>query len=96
VSILLIVIPLLWPVMDQMGVDGIWYGVLAMKATAIGLIAPPVGINVFVASGISKHVSAERIYQAIMPFFIVEIIVIAVLIAFPSISTFLPDLMLGG
>jgi C4-dicarboxylate transporter DctM subunit len=95
ISILLIVIPLLWPVMDGMGVDGIWYGVLAMKATAIGLIAPPVGINVFVAAGISKHVSAERIYQAILPFFIVEIIVIAVLIAFPAISTFVPDLMLG-
>lgn len=95
VSILLIVIPLLWPVMDQMGVDGIWYGVLAMKATAIGLIAPPVGINVFVASGVSKHVSAERIYQAILPFFLVEIVVIAVLIAFPAISTFLPDLMLN-
>lgn len=95
ISILLIVIPLLWPVIDQMGVDGIWYGVLAMKATAIGLIAPPVGINVFVAAGISKHVSAERIYQAILPFFIVEIIVIVVLIVFPGISTFLPNLMLG-
>jgi C4-dicarboxylate transporter DctM subunit len=68
---------------------------LAMKATAIGLIAPPVGINVFVASGVSKHVSAERIYQAIMPFFIVEVLVIAVLIIFPGISTFLPDLMLN-
>jgi len=95
ISILLIVIPLLWPVMDQMGVDGIWYGVLAMKATAIGLIAPPVGINVFVAAGMSKHVSAERIYQAILPFFLVEIVVIAVLIIFPGISTFLPDLMLN-
>jgi C4-dicarboxylate transporter DctM subunit len=95
VSILLIVIPLLWPVLNQMGVDGIWYGVLAMKATAIGLIAPPVGINVFVASGVSKHVSTEGIYKAILPFFLVEIVVIAVLIAFPQISTFLPDLMLG-
>jgi C4-dicarboxylate transporter DctM subunit len=95
VSILLIVIPLLWPVIDQMGVDGIWYGVLAMKATAIGLVAPPVGINVFVASGVSKHVSVERIYRAVLPFFIVELVVIAVLIMFPGISTFLPNLMLG-
>lgn len=95
ISILLIVIPLLWPVMDQMGVDGIWYGVLAMKATAVGLIAPPVGINVFVAAGMSKHVSAERIYQAILPFFVVEVLVIATLIVFPGISTFLPNLMLG-
>jgi len=93
ISILLIVIPLLWPVLDQMGVDGIWFGVLAMKATAVGLIAPPVGLNVFVASGVSKHVSAERIYQAILPFFIVEVLIIAVLIIFPGISTFLPDLM---
>jgi C4-dicarboxylate transporter DctM subunit len=96
VSILLIVVPLLWPVIDQMGVDGIWYGVLAMKATAIGLVAPPVGINVFVASGISKNVSAERIYQAVLPFFIVELVVIVVLILFPGIATFLPDLMLSA
>lgn len=96
VSILLIVVPLLWPVIEQMGVDGIWYGVLAMKATAIGLVAPPVGINVFVASGVSKHVSAERIYQAVLPFFIVELVVIALLISFPGIATLLPDLMLGS
>jgi TRAP-type C4-dicarboxylate transport system permease large subunit len=96
VSILLIVVPLLWPVIDQMGVDGIWYGVLAMKATAIGLVAPPVGINVFVASGISKHVSAERIYQAVLPFFIVELVVIVLLILFPGIATFLPNLMLSA
>jgi C4-dicarboxylate transporter DctM subunit len=95
VSILLIVVPLLWPVIDQMGIDGIWYGVLAMKATAIGLVAPPVGINVFVASGVSKHVSAERIYQAVLPFFIVELVVIVLLILFPDIATFLPNLMLG-
>lgn len=95
VTILLIVLPLLWPVLDQLGVDGIWYGVLAMKATSLGLIAPPVGINVFVASGVSKHVSTEGIYKAILPFFLVELVVIALLIAVPQISTFLPDLMLG-
>lgn len=94
-SILLIVIPLLWPVIDQMGVDGIWYGILVMKATSIGMIAPPVGLNVFVASGTSKHASADGIYKAILPFFIVEILVIATLIIFPNLSTFLPNLMFG-
>ncbi len=95
-SIMLIVLPLLFPVIDQMGVDGIWYGVLVIKATSLGLIAPPVGINVFVASGVSEHVSADKIYRAILPFFIVELIVIAVLIIFPPISTFLPNLMFGS
>lgn len=94
-SIMVIVIPLLWPIMSALGVDGIWFGILVVKAVEIGLVTPPFGLNVFVVSSAAPGVKPERVFAAVMPFVLAEFIVIAILMIFPQILSFLPNLAAG-
>lgn len=91
-SIMIIVIPLLWPVLDALGVDAIWFGILTVKAVEIGLVTPPFGLNVYVVSSAAPGVRPERVFAAIMPFVLAELIVIAILMLFPQIVSFLPSI----
>ncbi len=88
-SIMLITVPILAPVAIELGFSGVWFGVLVLKLIEIGLITPPVGINIFVVSGIVKE-PAERIFRAVTPFILLDIAVTAVLFIFPDIILFLP------
>lgn len=88
-SIMLITVPILAPVAVELGFSGVWFGVLVLKLIEIGLITPPVGINIFVVSGIVKE-PAERIFRAVTPFILLDIAVTAVLFIFPDIILFLP------
>ncbi|SDS14455.1 TRAP transporter large permease [Agrococcus carbonis] len=92
ISIMVIVIPLLWPILDTMGVDGVWYCILVVKAIEIGLVTPPFGINVFVASGLRKDITPEGVFRAVLPMVLAEFVVIAILLLFPDLVTFLPNL----
>lgn len=89
---MVIVIPLLWPILDTMGVDGVWYCILVVKAIEIGLVTPPFGINVFVASGLRKDITPEGVFRAVLPMVLAEFVVIAILLLFPDLVTFLPNL----
>ncbi|MGB3413450.1 MAG: TRAP transporter large permease subunit, partial [Microbacteriaceae bacterium] len=91
-SIMVIVVPLIYPIISALGVNGIWFGILTVKAMEIGLLTPPVGVNVFVASGISKDVTAAGIFKAITPMYLTEVAVIIILIVFPDLVTIIPDL----
>jgi C4-dicarboxylate transporter DctM subunit len=91
-SIMLLTIPTIAPILLGLGIDGIWLGILVLKAVEIGTITPPVGINVFVLSGIDKKLRIERIFRDLIPFVVLDLILTAVLFAFPAIVTFLPDL----
>ncbi|OAV62860.1 TRAP transporter large permease [Enteractinococcus helveticum] len=91
-TIMIIVVPLIWPILDDMGVNGIWYGLLVVKAIEIGLVTPPFGLNVFVAAGMHKKMTPEGIFKEIFPFVLVEFAVIALLMIFPELITWLPDL----
>jgi tripartite ATP-independent transporter DctM subunit len=91
VSIMLLTLPILVPILTQLGVDLIWFGILVVKLLEIGLITPPVGLNVFAAKSISgDHISLERIFGAVGWFLACELVVLGLLIAFPEIALFLP------
>lgn len=73
----------------------IWFGILALIVVELGLITPPVGMNVFVISGLSKNTSMAETYKGIMPFFLVELLRVALLLALPALVLFLPHLLQG-
>lgn len=94
VSIMLIVLPLAYPVVDELGFSGIWFGILVVKTIEIGLITPPVGINAYIISGASG-VSVEDAFRGILYFLPADIITTMLLFAFPAIVLWLPNLMAG-
>ena len=75
-----------------LGFDPVWFGVIVVLVTEMGVITPPVGINVYVIKGIAEDVPLETIFKGIFPFLGALIIAVAILIFFPQIATFLPDL----
>ncbi|HTV71227.1 MAG TPA: TRAP transporter large permease [Rhizobiaceae bacterium] len=91
-SMLLIMAPLFHPVVEALGYDGIWFGILFIKCIEIGLLTPPVGLNVFVVAGLFKDIRVEDVFRRITPFIVAELIVTVILFSFPAIITFLPEL----
>jgi C4-dicarboxylate transporter DctM subunit len=91
-AMITLTIPIIYPVVLNMGFDPIWFGVIIVLVTEMGVITPPVGINVYVIKGITEDVSLETIFKGIFPFLLALIIAVALLIAFPQIATFLPGL----
>ncbi|QJY49668.1 TRAP transporter large permease [Pseudonocardia broussonetiae] len=91
-SILLITVPLTYPVVTELGFDGIWFGILVVKLIEIGLVTPPVGINCYVVAGSSPGVRAEDAFRGVVPFVVMDMITTAILFAFPIITLWLPDL----
>jgi tripartite ATP-independent transporter DctM subunit len=89
----LLTIPVLYPVLSGAGIDGIWFAVVAVKAAEMGLITPPVGMNVFVLKGVVKEVPMTEIFMGIVPFLFMDFITVALLIMIPEISLFLPNLL---
>jgi len=91
-SLLLILAPLLHPIVVELGYDEIWFGILFIKTIEIGLLTPPVGLNVFVVAGLFKDLRVEDVFRRIAPFIAAEFVVTAILFAFPDIITLLPRL----
>lgn len=91
-SIIIIMVPLLYPLVTAMGFDGIWFGIIMVKVIEIGLVTPPVGMNVYIVSGVSG-VPLERTFAGVMPFIALDVITIALLVMFPGIATWLPHLV---
>lgn len=86
-------VPIFFPIIMEMGFDPIWFGVILVIMVELALITPPVGLNVFIIKGIAKDVPLQTIYWGILPFLIANIILIILLIIFPQIALFLPNLM---
>lgn len=91
-------VPIFFPVVMELGYDPIWFGIIIVMVTEMGVITPPVGINVYVVYGVAKNVlshnvALETIFKGITPFLIALIIGIFILIVFPCIILFLPHLM---
>jgi tripartite ATP-independent transporter DctM subunit len=94
IGIMLLTLPVLVPALERSGVNLIWFGVLMVKYLEIGLITPPVGLNVFAIKSVAgPMVSLRDIFRGVRWFFVVEIVVTAILIAVPAISLFLPKAM---
>lgn len=86
-------VPILFPVILKLGFDPIWFGVIIVLVAEMGVITPPVGINVYVIKGVAADVPLETIFKGIWPFLIAEIVCAIILIIFPQIALFLPSFM---
>jgi C4-dicarboxylate transporter DctM subunit len=95
ISILLITVPIFFPVVSSLGYDPILFGILVVKMEEISLITPPVGLNVYVIKGVAREIPLSDIFWGITPFLLMEFIVIAILMTFPVITLWLPNSMVG-
>ena len=92
-ALIMLTVPIFYPVVNTLGYDPMWFGVIIVLITQIGVITPPVGINVYVVSGVAKDVPLETIFKGVFPLLIALIIGTLILIPFPQIALFLPGLM---
>ena len=93
IPMIMLTLPILFPTIMSLGFDPIWYGVIMVMMMEMGQITPPVGINVFVISGVAKNVPMATIFKGIVPFVIGMILVILILTLFPDIALFIPNSM---
>ncbi len=92
-ALIMLTIPIFYPVVLQLGYDPIWFGVIIVLVTQMGVITPPVGINVYVVNGIAVDIPLEKIFKGILPFLIALIVGTGFMVAFPQIIMFLPNVM---
>ena len=92
-AMILLTVPIVFPVMMQLGFDPIWFGVIIVMAVTFGLVCPPVGMNVFVISSIARDIPLGKIYRGTYPFIAVDIVRLVILCAFPGLSLWLPSLI---
>lgn len=93
-AMVLLTIPIFYPVVvNTLGYDPIWFGVIIVLVVAMGVITPPVGMNVYVIKGVDPDVPLEQIFKGIWPFLAAQVVCLIILMTFPEIVTFLPDLM---
>jgi C4-dicarboxylate transporter, DctM subunit len=94
-AMILLTVPIVFPAMMQLGFDPVWFGVIIVMACTLGMICPPVGMNVFVINSIARDISLIKIYRGTMPFIASDMIRLVILCAFPAISLFLPRFFAG-
>ncbi|MDK6201905.1 TRAP transporter large permease [Oligella urethralis] len=92
-SMLLLTIPVFYPVVQSLGFDLVWFGIVAVVVTEISLISPPVGMNVFVLSSVVKDVKTATIFKGILPFWGADMLRLAVIVFFAQISLWLPQFL---
>ncbi len=92
-SMILLTVPVFFPLIVHLGLDPIWFGVLIVVVVEIGLISPPVGMNLFVLKTLLPQVTTGTVFRGVLPFFTADCIRLAILVAFPVISLYLPGLM---
>jgi len=93
-SMMVITLPLLYPIVISLGFDGTWFGILMVKATEIAVITPPVGFNAYVVNAAAgEHANIEDVFAGITPFLLLDLVTLALLIMFPQITLWLPNTM---
>jgi C4-dicarboxylate transporter, DctM subunit len=92
-AMIILTVPIIFPVVTALGFDPIWFGVIIVMTVELGLIHPPVGMNVFVIKSVVKDVSFSTIFLGVLPFVATDLVRLVVLIAFPALATFLPGRM---
>jgi len=92
-ALIMLTVPIFYPVVIHLGYDPLWFGVVIVLVTQIGVITPPVGINVYVVSGVARDVPLHVIFKGVIPMLIALIVATLLLIPFPQIALFLPGLM---
>ena len=93
ISMMLLTVPVFYPVMQSLGLDLVWFGIVVVVVIEISLISPPIGLNVFVLKSMLPEIPLTTIYRGVLPFIAADIVRIALIVAIPSLSLFLPGLM---
>jgi C4-dicarboxylate transporter DctM subunit len=94
-AMIILTVPIVFPVVTALGFDPIWFGVVIVMTVELGLIHPPVGMNVFVIKSVIKDVKMSTIFVGVLPFVVTDIVRLVILVAFPAIATWLPLRMTG-
>jgi C4-dicarboxylate transporter, DctM subunit len=92
-SIMILTLPIIFPIIQALGFDPIWFGVIMVIVLEIGLITPPIGLNVFVLKGAAPGIKVETIFKGIWPFFGAAILAMVLIALFPQIALFIPSHM---
>ena len=92
-AMIILTIPIFFPIVLGLGFDPIWFGVIVVMVVALGLITPPVGMNVFVIKDMTKDVSLGQIYRGVPPVCVAQIFLIGLIAAFPAIALWPPGTM---
>ena len=92
-SMILLTVPVFFPLIVHLGLDPIWFGILIVVVVEIGLISPPVGMNLFVINALLPQVPTRTVFHGVLPFMVADVVRLALLVAFPIISLWLPSLM---
>ncbi len=92
-AMIILTIPIIFPVIVHLGFDPIWFGVIIVMTVELGLIHPPVGMNVFVIKSVVHDVSFSTIFKGVIPFILTDIVRLIILIAFPILALWLPSKM---
>jgi len=92
-AMIILMVPIVFPVITQLGFDPIWFGVIIVMTVELGLITPPVGMNVFVINSIAREVPLTAIFRGVLPFVLNDLLRLVLLIAFPALVLFLPMTM---
>ncbi len=90
-AMILLTVPIFFPIVTALGFDPVWFGVIVVMVVELGLITPPIGMNVFVIKGMAPHVSLSSIYAGVMPFVLAQILLIIAVFLLPEIALWLPE-----
>ncbi len=94
-AMLILTVPIFAAILEPLGVDMVWFGIVAVISVELGLITPPVGINVFVVKSATPDVAISTIFRGVFPFVIAMIVLLVLILVFPGIATWLPAIMRG-
>jgi tripartite ATP-independent transporter DctM subunit len=86
IAMLLLTVPVVYPLVEAAGFDPIWFGIIAVITVELGLITPPVGMNVFVIKSVAPHISIGAMYKGVLPFVVSDLVRLALIIAFPMLA----------
>ena len=93
ISMMVLTMPVIFPVVTALNFDPIWFGVIAVLMMEAGLITPPMGLNIFTVAGVAKDVPVEEIFRGVMPFLLSIFFVAALITLFPNLALMLPKMM---
>ncbi|MBF0452554.1 MAG: TRAP transporter large permease [Candidatus Magnetomorum sp.] len=92
-ALIMLTVPIFYPVVQSLGYDPMWFGVIIVLVTQIGVITPPVGINVYVVSGVARDIPLQVIFRGVIPLLLALLVCTMLMIPFPQIALFLPQMM---
>src|SRR4051794_37675523 len=92
-AMIILTVPIIFPVIKELGFDPIWFGIIIVMTVELGLIHPPVGMNIFVIKSVIEDVKMSTMFYGVMPFIVTDLLRLVILIAFPIIALWLPSHM---